>query len=47
MRMNAALLWSSKALKVVIPQSTAEAETAQASMATCDTIFLRRAWGLV
>ena len=43
MRMNAALLWSSKAFKVVIPQSTAEAETAQASLATRDTIFLRRA----
>ena len=43
MRMNAALLWSSKAFKIVIPQSTAEAETAQASMATRDTIFVRRA----
>ena len=43
MRTNAALIWSSKAFKTVIPQSTAEAETAQASLATRDTLFLRRA----
>jgi hypothetical protein len=43
MRTNAALIWSSKAFKTVIPQSTAEAETAQASLATRDTLFVRRA----
>ena len=43
MRTNAALIWSSKAFKTVIPQSTAEAETAQASLATRDTLFIRRA----
>lgn len=34
MRLNAATDWSSKAFKTVIPDSTAEAETAQASRAT-------------
>jgi hypothetical protein len=43
MRMNAAIIWSSKAFKTVIPQSTAEAETSQASMGTRDLMFIRRA----
>ena len=33
-RTNAAVGWSAKAFKVVVPQSTAEAETAEASNAT-------------
>ena len=40
MRMNAAVMWRAKALKVVA-DSTCEAETAQASQATKDLIYTR------
>ena len=41
MRTNAALVWSSKSFKTIVPGSTAEAETAEASRATKSTIFVR------
>ena len=39
--MNAAVLWSSKAFKLMIPDSTAEAETAQSSRATKGVLAVR------
>ena len=41
MRMNAAVDWSAKAFKMVVPASTAEAETAEASRATKRTLACR------
>ena len=40
-RTNAAVGWSAKAFKVVVPQSTAEAETAEASNATKSAVATR------
>jgi hypothetical protein len=41
MRANGPIGWSSKAFKLVVPQSTAEAETAQAAKATRMTLAVR------
>ena len=41
MRTNGPILWSSKAFKTSIPTSTAEAETAQASRATKDLVYVK------
>ena len=41
MRQNGPVLWSSKAFKTVVPTSTGEAETAQASRATKDLIYIK------
>ena len=41
MRSNAAVLWSSKAFKVIIADSTCHAETAEMSRATKSTMFVR------
>jgi hypothetical protein len=41
MRMNAAILWSSKAMKIVIADSTCHAETAEMSKCSKSVMFVR------
>ena len=41
MRCNGAILWSSKQFKMAVPDSTAEAETAEGSRATKSTIYIK------